>query len=238
MGLIIYPVYALVSIVLFFWGLAVFERIRLVSIGLTLLIIAGMIYDNLIVSISSLLGVGSLLESLSFIRYLVQSLTMPLIIVITFEVARQAGLGWTKNTLLRYSAWALTAVLIIYGLINNFAGVVSDPLPLDGNLRYMAVKSTLPVLLGVSTVLVAIMGALIWRATKSPWIFIAAMLGLLSSAVPGRSMHFILGTATQILLVGSLLATAQWLWNLRNREISDTGPSRVAVDRPKPTSLR
>src|SRR5690348_16220176 len=111
MGLIIYPVYALVSIVLFFWGLTVFGRIRLVSIGLALLIIAGMIYDNLIVSISSFLGAGSLLESLSFIRYLVQSLTMPLIIVITFEVARQAGLGWTKNTLLRYGAWALTAIL-------------------------------------------------------------------------------------------------------------------------------
>lgn len=238
MGLIIYPIYALVSVILFVWGLAIFGRIRLVSIGLALLIIAGMIYDNVIISISGLLGAGSLLESLSFIRYIVQSITMPLIIAITFTVARQAGLGWAKNTLLRYGAWVITAALIVYGLVNNFAGLLPDPINLDGNLRYLAVKSTLPVLLGVSTVLVAIMGALIWRATKSPWIFIAAMLGLLSSAVPGRSMHFILGTATQILLVGSLLATAQSLWNLRTRESDDNALSRVAVDRPNPTSLR
>lgn len=89
----IYGLYSLIYVFLFLWGLKLPLKYRVFSLlNVLLLVTFGLIYDNLVLAMGSMIGKGSFLEGLNKIRYWFHAFFTPLLIVFAWAAIREAGI--------------------------------------------------------------------------------------------------------------------------------------------------
>jgi len=161
---------------------------------LTVIILA-LCWDNAIVAAGALVGAGDLLIGLSVPRYVAHGLLTPLLIPIVF---------WIAGLRLRFWVWGLTAALVALGAYTEIFNLNLVLKEYGGTLRYAHAAASPPIP-SIVTVLVLIgVGALLWRRAGVPWLCLGA-LAMFGSAASGV---FWLGNAGELVLIGSILATA------------------------------
>jgi hypothetical protein len=156
------------------------------ALAMLLPILAWLMFDSLVIAIGNLLGEGSLLEVLSWLRFLLRALITPFLIVIAFDQAKRAGVKWTDDILVMLGCWLVIAALVTIGIVRNVMGLAIEVVQLEGIKQYREVQTLgLPIAIILAMLIVSLLGLGIWFKIRSPWLLLGGVVmlaGIISSA--------------------------------------------------------
>jgi hypothetical protein len=195
-------------------------------------VIAGLVYDNAVLGLGRWLGEGSLLEGLSWPRFLVHALVTPLLIIVGFGAARSFGLGWAQRRDLHAAACSLATLLVGWGLLSEVFGLALEPQRDAGVLSYGAASTSAPVP-AIATILVLVaVGAALWKVAGWPWLAVGALVMFVASGLGGVSP--LLTNVGELALAASLVATERQAGRREHSwSVAARSPSRVQVARSR-----
>lgn len=153
------------------------------------LIVFGLFYDALILSLGGVLQDGALLRGLSRLRFVCHGALIPLIFLIC-AYALDFKKGWLK------AAWIFTGLLAALGIAEGFAVELSVQ-HVAGIVRYTSGDATpgwaqaVSGLLSYGTVVpLMIAGVIVWIRQKTPALFLSGFLMFLFSALGPATGNF------------------------------------------------
>ena len=156
---------------------------------LSALIVLGLFYDALILSLGTILPEGDLLRILSRLRFVFHGALIPLI----FPICAYA-LDFNKTW--KTIAWVFTGILIALGIAEGFATELSLQ-QVAGILRYTSGEGTpgwagaVSGILSYGTVVpLIIAGIIVWIRQKTPTLFLSGFLMFLFSALGPATGNF------------------------------------------------
>ncbi|GAA6621769.1 hypothetical protein [Scytonema sp. NUACC26] len=213
--LIIYPL-AYISLtltewVLVGWSIRLWQQSTSLATIVLPIVLASLSYDNLILSIGSLIGEGEVLKTLSMVRFLLHYLVVPLFIVIGVELAHRAGASWANNVV-RVLSWVIALGLAAIDVSTNYIGLELVPVQFAGILRYrVANLSGVPIITIVVNLFVLLISIGIWIRLKWSWLFVGTLISLVGNAIPSSLVGTLAGSASEFLMAISLLLTEERL---------------------------
>ena len=156
---------------------------------LTALVVLGLFYDALILACGTVLREGALLSALSRFRFVFHGALIPLLFAIC---AYALNFNKTWKTIV----WVFTGVLIVLGIAEGFATVLSAQ-QVAGIVRYTSGDATPGWAQAVSSVLsygtvvpLILAGIVVWIKQKTPALFLAGFLMFLFSALGPATGNF------------------------------------------------
>ena len=156
---------------------------------LTALVVLGLFYDALILACGTVLREGALLSALSRFRFVFHGALIPLL----FPICAYA-LNFNKTW--KTIVWVFTGVLIVLGIAEGFATVLSAQ-QVAGIVRYTSGDATPGWAQAVSSVLsygtvvpLILAGIVVWIKQKTPALFLAGFLMFLFSALGPATGNF------------------------------------------------
>lgn len=192
------------------WGLVLaVRRGPATPANLPLLVVAGLVYDNLVIASGRYLGEGALLEGLSYGRFWLHAVLTPLLVVWSWHAMRRAGARWASR---RWAAWA--AVLVAVALAVLEFVTVSAGLRLEAGVEYGVLSyseadpaSGPPLMVLVVAAALLWAGIAVWRRQRWIWLLAGSALMAVASAgtIPVES-----GAVTnlfELILLASVVAT-------------------------------
>lgn len=207
-GKLIYSTYTLAHAATLVWAVSLFVRSPHLGLALVILVLAGLVYDNLIIAIGDRIGQGALLETLNKGRYWCHGLLSPLLLVFAVQMLHLAGVQWDQPTWGDRFTWVLVLCLIGIEVQTRILKLNLKPVTFAGTLRYKEVvpSKEIPVILVI--LLVGAIGAIVWQALHWSWLFWGAAVMLTGSAVPTTTKAGpSIGSAVEVLFGISLVAT-------------------------------
>ena len=222
-----FPVYTLAHIAIFVWCVSLVRRYHAPGAGIVAMIAAGLIYDNLIVSLGASIGAGPILQMLSWPRFAMHALLRPFMMIAVLQFAAAAGVGWAKDRRWRIALWVLVVAMIIQGSVAHLIGLETVPACFDGILRYTAnlhpshfcsldAQATggggAPIPAIVGNILTLIVGFSLWRLAGWPWLILGALAMFVAAAVPMSGFGMAPSNAGEVVLQMANAATA---WRFR-----------------------
>ena len=182
-------VITLIHLVLLVMAFREYARTKKPLFLLTGLIVLGLFYDALILSLGSILPDGALFRTLSRLRFVFHGALIPLIFAIC---AYALDFNKTWKTIV----WIFTGILIVLGIAEGFATDLSLQ-QVAGILRYTSGDGTPGWASAVSSVLsygtvipLIIAGIIVWIRQKTPALFLAGFLMFLFSALGPATGNF------------------------------------------------
>lgn len=207
-GKLIYSTYTLAHTATLVWAVSLFVRSPHLGFALVILVLAGLVYDNLIIAIGDRIGQSTLLETLNKGRYWCHGLLSPLLLVFAVQVLHLARMQWDQPLWSDRLTWALILGLIGIEVQTRMLKLNLKPIVFGGTLRYKEVEPSkeIPVILVI--VLVGAIGAIIWQPLHWSWMFLGAVVMLTGSAVPTTTKAGpSIGSAVEVLFGISLVVT-------------------------------
>jgi hypothetical protein len=172
---IYYIVVAAIQVLLFVTLFRLWRKSGSIYAIFPLLVIAGIIYDNLIIGVGSFIGEGELLKALNVPRFVIHAFFTPMIMIFAVGVARRAGVGWAQSKGWHTAICVFTTLMILLGIYEELWKMNLVPIDEDGTLRYKTQPSSPPIP-AIMTILVSIIiGIFVWIKTKKPWYFIGSL---------------------------------------------------------------
>jgi hypothetical protein len=209
----IYGLYSLIYLFLFLWGLKLSIKHGFFSwLNVLLLVTFGLVYDNLILAMGSVIGKGSFLEALNEMRYWLHAVFTPLLILFSWAAIRKTRVRWPKARAGFVLAGVFTLAMIIAELIQNTIGLKLEPAQKYGVLSYESAGSHGPpiMIIGV-TVALLLAGIILWKKLKWKWMAIGVILMGIGSAVPIPLESDAATNGFELILLISLWATKAFL---------------------------
>ena len=176
------------------------------SAPVAILVLGGLIYDNVVLGLGGVLGRSDVLRVLSVPRYWIHAIATPLLILLVLEIGERCGLSWTGR---RRKAWTFLAfVLIGFGLGHDGFGQKLRFTTKGGTARYANEALSGPPISAIAVIVVVLAVAImIWHRGASSLMAVSALLMLIGAAV-GASVP-LLGNLAECFFVISLLAGMQ-----------------------------
>lgn len=173
---------------------------------IALVVLLGLIYDNVILGLGSVLGRGDLLKTLSVPRYWIHAIGTPLLLLLVLEIGERGGLSWAGR---RRTAWTIFAfVLIGFGLGHDGFGQQLRFTTDGGTARYANEALSGPPISAIAVIIVVLAVAImIWHRGASSMMAVTALIMLVGAAI-GASIP-LLGNLAECFFVISLLAGMQ-----------------------------
>ena len=206
--IVLHLLYASAQFGMVLWAMHLYHHSRNIYLILLLVMLVGLIYDNLIVAIGRLIGEGNLLKSLNMLRFLAHKASIPLMVLLTAKLAQEADLAWADSLFVRSGVWAITLGLILIGIFTNVLGFKLESVTFAGTLRYREAQgNSLLIPAIVTTIWIAVVGTSIWCKISSPWMVIGALSMLIGGAVPTQTVGLAISSGAEVILSLSLLVT-------------------------------
>jgi hypothetical protein len=212
LGKLIYLFYTLAHLAVLSWGILQFSQSPNLSLAILLLVLLGLVYDNLIVFIGDWIGIGDRLLSLNKLRYWLHGLLSPLLLGFAVRVLHMAHVNWDISPWSDYIAWSLISIFIGFEVCDRMIRLHLKSITFAGTLRYKEVipSKEIPVILVI--LCVGAIGIVIWQHLGWPWMFLGALVMMLGSAVPTTTKAGpSIGSGVEVLLGLSLLSTQVFL---------------------------
>ena len=206
----------LIHLTFFVLSLRLFGRNRSIYTAMAALVIGGLFYDNLIISLGSLIGEGSLLEGLNRARFMIHALATPTLIMFALATAQRLGIGWAQKRYWFTVLGILTVLMIGLGTFTDIINIALVPEWDGGTLRYVNDHSAGPPIPAVVTIVVMIVvGASLWRRNKWAVLCLGSILMFIFAGA-GASV-LILSNVGELFFAGSILWTDYKLGDLQAR---------------------
>lgn len=179
---------------------------------IAVLVLGGLIYDNVVLGLGGLLGRGDLLRALSVPRYWIHAIGTPLLILLVLEIGERCGLSWAKR---RRGAWVVLAfVLIGFGLGHDGFGQKLQFTTDGGTARYANDAVTGPPTSAIAVIIIVLaVAVMIWQHGYSSMMAVCSLIMLVGAAV-GATVPLI-GNLAECSFVVALLAGMQAAAGLR-----------------------
>ncbi|WP_106497317.1 hypothetical protein [Lentibacillus sp. Marseille-P4043] len=197
---------------LFIWGLVLSRNYGLLNLtNVVLLVIIGLIYDNLIIAFGRFIGEGKLLENLSYARFWLHALFTPTLILFAWSICFRTGLPWAKKTFWKAVAWLMTIGGILYELLASIKGLKLKPKWKNDVLTYeSAAPSDSLIMVIIITLVLGIVGFILMRKFRFPWLFIGTLVMILGGILAIWIKNFPIMNVLEFILIISLLMTRQF----------------------------
>lgn len=197
---------------LFIW--VIFPRRRHSLLNLTnvlLLVILGLIYDNLVIAIGSFIGEGDLLQGLSYVRFWLHALFTPTLILFAWSICFRIGLPWAKKTFCKVFVYLMTIGFILYELLTSIRGLELESNWRNDVLTYEnASQSDSPVMVILITLVLGIVGFILMRKFHFSWVFVGTLVMILGSILAIWIKNYQIMNVLEFLFIISLLMTRQF----------------------------
>ncbi|MDA8371062.1 MAG: hypothetical protein M0026_14500 [Nocardiopsaceae bacterium] len=180
--------------------------------NLPLLVLAGLVYDNLIIASGRYIGEGPLLEALSHGRFWLHAFLTPLLVIWSWHAVRRAGVRWAARRWAALAAVLITAALIAFELITVTANLHLAARVEYGVLSYSdsaPPPGPPPMVLVVAAALI-FAGFVLWRRQRWIWLLVGAVLMAVGSGVPLPLESGAVTNLFELVLLVSVLATKAW----------------------------
>jgi hypothetical protein len=210
MALYGYLALTLASSGLLVWGTSMLQGSPHLSLLLLLLVITGMVYDNLVIALGRWVCCELWRKSLNGVRFLSHHLLLPFLVVAGIGEVQRSGLSWGVLSGLEGGAWALTTVLIAFGIHCHWRGLDLTLVEEGGTWRYTAQRlSPLPAIL-ITTWLLGI-GLFLWWHNQWPWLGVGSLAVFVVHGLPKGRLGSLLPAGMEWVLMVSLLLTEGYL---------------------------
>jgi hypothetical protein len=202
----IFALYAVANLALFAWALILLLRCPRPSIMPLLIVIFGLVYDNAALAAGRLLGHGELLQILTVPRFFMHAFGTPLLMLTALGLMRRQGPAWARTTEFAAFVSALTLMMIFVGVDRELFHLRLYPKQTGDLVSYgNAVSQGAPLAPIVTTAVLIIAGALLWRHRREPWLLVGATLQL-GVALIGDAI-VVAGNFGELALLASLVAS-------------------------------
>ncbi|MDO5494539.1 MAG: phospholipid phosphatase [bacterium] len=202
--------------------------------NIPLLVVAALVYDNLILGIGHVLGEGSLLHALSLGRYIIHALITPLLVAWALHTLRRAGFEWAQTRGFQIASIGAAVALTILEYFLEVRGLELVPQEEYGVLSYASSEppSGPPIMVLIVALFLVVAGAMVWWKQKWPWLFIGAVIMTIGSAVEIPVESGAITNAFELVLLISILATKDFQ-DKNDRSVEARGATSSA---PAPAS--
>jgi hypothetical protein len=209
----IYALYSLSYLFLFLLGMKLSMRNGLFTLlNVLLLVTFGLVYDNSVLALGSMIGEGNFLKSLNLMRYWFHALFTLTLILFSWAVVRESDIKWLSGRIAFIAASLLTAAMIITELVQNTVGIAIEPARKYGVLSYVPAVSQGPpiMIIGVSFVML-LAGFILWKKLKWKLMATGVIVMGIGSAVPILLKSEAATNGFELVLLISLWATKAFL---------------------------
>lgn len=223
----IYAACALAQLVLAVLAIRLFARRHSLSAFMLIIPIAAVVWDNSIVALGATIGNGPLLVALSWPRFIGHALFTPLWIITAVGFATRAGAKRLATKPILVGQWALYALCVVLGFLRSVVYLVMVPAT-QGGLFYYRNGGTFPgPPFGSITMLLVVLicAVVLWRLTKSPWMFLGGLFMLIVSVVPTEIIGFALSNTGEVVMAASLVFT-EYLLQKREKQVKTAFETR------------
>lgn len=198
---------------LLIWGIFLARDLGLFNLAnVLLLVIFGLVYDNLIIALGRFIGEGNVLESLSYVRFWLHALFTPTLILFAWSIYFRTGLPWAKKMYWKVLAYLMTIGLIFYELFASVKGLKLEPIWKNGVLTYeSAGQPGSPYMVIIITLVLGIIGLLLMKKFRFFWLLIGTLIMISGSILTIWIKDFPIMNVLEFLLIVSLLLTKQFV---------------------------
>lgn len=179
-------VVAAIQLFLFIVLFRLWRRSRSTYTIFPLIVIAGIIYDNLIIGFGAYIGESELLKALNVPRFAIHAFFTPMIMIFAFGVARRVGVGFAKSKAVHVAICIFTILMILLGVYEELFQMNLVPIAEDGTLRYKNSPAAPPIPAIVTIIVVMILSLFVWVKTKKPWYFLGTLLMFVLAPMAGK----------------------------------------------------
>jgi hypothetical protein len=170
-----------------------------------LLVISALVADNLIIGLGRFIGAGDTLKALNSIRFITHALLTSWMILFAFDIAGRVGLRWARSDAVKCLFWALAIGLCALGVYMDIAQLRMELVAESETLRYRNAGHVGPPIPSIVVILVmTIVGLHLWIKTKSPWVFVGALIELVCAPLGFRFP--IIGQFGEIAFCGAMIS--------------------------------
>lgn len=212
MELFLYWLSGAVLLALAFWLQALYGQSRSTAAICALLVTLGLVYDNCTIAAGTLIGEGPLLEALNWPRYVIHALATPLLIIVSLDLGRHAGISWMTGRSGGAFLVLLTLAMIAYGVVVELLPLTLEASFEDGILSYSpAGEVGPPVPAMVTMVVLAVTGLALTFRHRYPWLTAGALLAFAGFGLAPVLEFDVLGQIAEVVLIGGIALTEVWL---------------------------
>jgi hypothetical protein len=170
-----YIAVATIQAVLFVILFRLWKKSGSIYVIFPLIVILGIIYDNLIIGFGAYIGEGDLLKWLNVPRFVIHAFFTPLIMIFGFGIARRSGVGFAQSKMWHVVICVFTTLMVLLGIYEELFKMNLVPIAEDGTLRYKNDPSSPPIPAIMTIIVAMILGIFIWIKTKKPWYFLGSL---------------------------------------------------------------
>jgi hypothetical protein len=215
MAMFLYPFYTVCHVFLLVWAHYLYYQSHQAGLVVLILVITAIAYDNLIVSVGSLIGKGKTLLKLSQPRFICHVLLTPLSILAAFSFCLQSHLEWAFKPFSIFSVCFLVVSLIGAEILTYYKKFEPKEVWFQGTLRYTnSAYKMLPIPSIITTILVGMIGLIIWQQLGSPWLLISSVVMFLGGAIPQCVAGPVVCSGVEVFLIVGFCMTATQLQNI------------------------
>jgi hypothetical protein len=188
------------------WASWMFYKYPSWALAMLLPLLAWLMFDPLVLAVGNLLGEGSTLQVLSYLRYLLRALATPFLLIIAFDQAKRACVKWMDDPLMMLVLGIVILGLLVLGLVQGFMGVHLEITELEGIKQYKEEEPLgWPLAAIVTMAVMASLGFAVFLKIRAPWLLLGSLLMLIGLLVPALLSAAI--AATSVALVLGVLLT-------------------------------
>ncbi|MDP6437869.1 MAG: hypothetical protein QF790_11345 [Gammaproteobacteria bacterium] len=219
-----FPAYVLAHAIVFGWACYLSKQYKAAGAPIIAIIAVGLVYDNLIVSLGTTIGQGSLLELLSLPRFYMHALLTPFMMIAVSQMAAAGGIPWAATRPFRVGIWLVVGAMVLLGAFEHLIGLELKPACFDGILRYTTnlfpshfcfegqeavTGSGPPIPAIVGNMVTIVVGFALWRRNDWPWLLLGALVMFGAAGVPISAYGMAPSNAGEVVLQLSYVLTAQ-----------------------------
>ena len=194
--------------------------------NLPLLVVAALVYDNLVLGLGSTIGHRPALEGLNHGRFWIHAAITPTLVAWALHTLRRAGFGWAQSRAYQVLSIGAALALTVVEYFLEVRGLHLVPQEEYGVLSYGSAEPATgpPLMVLVVAAFLVVAGALVWRKQKWPWLFVGAVVMTIGSGVQLPLPSGAITNAFELTLLVSIMATKAF--QDRNDHSRDLSPAR------------
>ena len=176
------------------------------------LMLAGMIYDNLMLSVGNLAVGSSWYVTATIGRFALHAALLPLLIPFALSAMRACAIPLAHRHLFAACCWLLAAAAWWHGLSHDLGQLELAPQAVLGHLRLVSVSELPPLGTIAVNLLLVPLAFILWRRTGWPLLLLGTLfILLLNGSVGTRPWGFVAGNGAEVIFVLCLLLTERFL---------------------------
>lgn len=203
----IFGAFALAYLGLLIWSVS--KQRHWTLMGVILLVMLSLVYDNGILALGSLIGEGAMLEGLNAARFWLHAFVTPTLILFSLGAMRQAGIGWAQRGWAALLFWAAAIAAVIVEFVTVISGLELQKSESYGVLSYSSAEEASGPPAMILIVLAALLIAGIFLAWKagSRWMLAGTIVMAIGSMFNPDIPSDAATNLFELILIASLAVT-------------------------------